>query len=144
MTLSSPLQLQVIAVLVLHILANPQHDTAQADQRIADQIRHAHPQGGPLRPAAQVLEHKHRDAAGQPAGQRREAHEEHDAGLPRRAVARGVAVVARQPRLVDAVDDQHAQRREDGRHPVDESDVEVGGVALGGPGCGVNEDEEGD
>ena len=66
--------------------------------------------------------------AGQTSSHGSKAHEQDDPGLPGDAIATVGKVVGRQTRLVDAVDDEHAQRAEDAGDPVDKGHVDVAAV----------------
>lgn len=138
-------QRQVVAVLVLHILRQPEDNRAEPNKAVGYDILHAHAERGPADARDDELEDKDGDAAGHAAGQGREAQKQHDAGLPGHARARVAKRVRLQPRLLHRVDDEHAQGREDERQPVHKGDVHVGAV-VGGfrPHGRVEEDVEGE
>ena len=66
---------------------------------------------------------------GQAAGHEREAQEQHQPRLPRHAGPAVAVVVGTQTRLLDAVDDHHAEGGADARDPVDELHVHIAAVA---------------
>ena len=107
----------------------PEHD-----QSIGHNIRNTQPQRHDTRPLThrlipdQILEHHHSNAARQPARHERETEEQHQPRLPRHPASRVREAITRQPRLLDRIDDQHAQRGTDQRDPVHEGDVQEGGV----------------
>ncbi len=72
-----------------------------------------------------ILHNKDNNASRQPTSQQRKAQEQDQLGLPRNAVSAVREAVSRQPRLVDAVDDEHAQRAADAGDPVHERDVHL-------------------
>jgi hypothetical protein len=78
------------------------------------------------------------------ARHQRKAQEEHQPRLPRHPGPAITVAVRAQPRLLDRVDDQHAQRGADARDPVDELDVLRARVVVLRVGRGVDEDEEAD
>lgn len=91
------------------------------------------------------LEHKNGDPARHTTRESREAQKEHYARLPRDTGPTVAERVGRQALLLDAVDDEHAQRREDEGEPVDEGDVHVGAVKRRlGPNSRIEEDVEGE
>lgn len=139
------LQRQIVAILVLHILADPQHHTAQSHQRIGDDILDTHTHHRPLNVLDNKFQDKDGDTAGHAARERRKSQKEDHARLPRDARPAVAERVGRQALLLDAVDDEHAQRREDEGQPVDERDVYVGAVewGLGPDGC-IEEDVKGE
>jgi hypothetical protein len=101
----------------------PQHN-----QRVRNNIRNAHPQRRPNRLIDHILQHHHADTPRQPASHSRKAHKQHDPRLPRHAIPAVAEPVAGKARLVDAIDDEHAEGGEDAGDPVDEGYVEGGAV----------------
>lgn len=145
MTAVSRSQSQVVAVLVLHVLADPQDDGGDADEAVGDDVLDAHAHHGPRDLLDGELEDEDDDAARHAAGEGREAQEQHDAGLPGDARPRVAERVGREPRLLDRVDDEHAERAEDEGQPVDEGHMHVRHVQRRlRPHGGVDEDVEGE
>jgi hypothetical protein len=119
---------------------SPQHN-----QAIRNQIRNPHPQylkRQRLLRSHHILEHQHRDPPGQAPGQKRKPKKQHHSGLPSNSGARVGEGVGGEPGLLDAVDDEHAEGREDQRQPVDEFDVDIGAVEVVRPDGRVEESVE--
>ncbi len=72
-----------------------------------------------------ILHNKDNNASRQPASQQRKAQEQDQLCLPRNAIAAVREAISRQPRLVDAVDDEHAQRAADAGDPVHKGNVHL-------------------
>ena len=118
----------------------PQHN-----QRIRDNVRNTHPQRRPARIIDHILQHHDADAASKSSSHSSKAHEQHNSRLPRNAISTIAETVTGQASLVYAVDDDHAQGREDAGDPIHESEVEDGAVEGGlGVAGGIDEDEQGD
>jgi hypothetical protein len=96
----------------------PQHD-----QCICDHIPNTHPDRWPNVARHNVLHDKHDHAPRQTTRQQRKAQEQHQSRLPGHAIAAVTEAIGGQSRLVDRVDDQHAQCGADTRDPVDEGNV---------------------
>jgi hypothetical protein len=113
------------------------------NQPIRHNIRNPHVHRLQRKVFEKILQHHHGDAARQPAGHEGKAQEQHQPRLPRHPAAGVGEGVGRQARLLDRVDDEHAERGADDGDPVDEGDVFEGAiegrVRVGG---GVDEDEE--
>jgi len=123
----------------------PQENIPQHNQRIRNNIRNTHPQRRPARIVDHILQHHHADAASKSSSHSSKAHEQHDPRFPRNAIPAVAETVAGQASLVYAVDDDHAECREDAGDPIDEGEVEDGAVEGGfGVAGGIDEDEEGD
>lgn len=74
---------------------------------------------------------------------KRKSQEQHQSRLPRNTTPTITEAICTQPRLLNAVDHQHAKGGADPRDPVNEVYVHLRAVARGvGVGCGVNEKEE--
>lgn len=83
------------------------------------------------------------NAARQTPRHQRKPQKQHEPRLPSHPVAAVAERVGGQARLVDAVDDEHAESGADAREPVYESDVHVRRVGGGvGEGGGVDEEVE--
>ena len=136
-------QLQIIRIIILHILAHPQHHRAQHDQSIAHHIRHPHIHRLQRILLEQELQHHDCDTPRQPTSHQRKAQKQHRAGLPGDAVAAVAETVGREAGFFYAVDHEHAKRGADEGDPVDEGDVD-GGAVEGGvrEDAGVDEEEE--
>lgn len=79
----------------------------------------------------------------QTAGQQREPEEQNEARLPRNPTSAVTEAIGIQPRLLDRVDDHHAQRRADAGDPVNELDMDLGAISRAvGKGGSVDEEEE--
>lgn len=79
----------------------------------------------------------------QPSSQQSKPQKQHKPRLPSNPTPAITEAIRLQPRLLDRVDHQHAQRRADPRDPVDELHMDVGAVARAvREGRGVNEEEE--
>lgn len=116
----------------------------ESNERIAHDVLNAHAKGRHLYSRNHKLEHKDGHTAGHPASQRSETEEEDDAGLPCDAGAAVAERIRAQALLLDRVDDQHPQAGEDEGEPVDEFDVDIGGVHLRSrPDCRVQHHVEG-
>lgn len=115
----------------------------QSNKGICNYVLHAHKHLRHAQPGHDVSEDKHTDATGHAACEAREAEEQHDARLPRNTRSTVAERVGTQARLLDTVDDEHAQAREDEGQPVDKGDVCVGRVEWGlGPHCGIEKNVE--
>lgn len=122
-----------------------EYDIPQHNKRISNNISNPKPHRRPLRIRHDILQHHDRDPTRQASGHSSKAHKEHDPRFPSDAIPAIAEVVGAEARLVDAVDDEHAQRGEDAGDPVDEVHVEFAAVERGvGEGCCVDEGEEGD
>ena len=77
----------------------------------------------------------------QSAGQQREAQEEHQLGFPCHAITAIAEAIGRQSPLIDAVDNEHAERGTYERDPVNKGYVELFGTILIGFGVGGGIDE---
>lgn len=120
---------------------SPQHHPG-----IRQHIRQPHPKRRPRHARHDILHDEHSDTASHAARKERKAKEQHNTRLPRDAGPGVREGVGGEARLLDRVDDQHAQRGEDEGQPVDEGDVGVEGAVEGGlgvDGC-VEEDVEGE
>lgn len=136
-------QLQIVGIIILDVLTDPQHDAAEHDQPIRHDVRDTHVNGCQGVVLEQILEHHDGDAASKAAGHERKSQEQHGAGLPGDAVAAVGEAIGRQPRLFDAVDHQHAERRADEGDPVHEVDVHVRPIERRfREHAGVDEEEE--
>lgn len=159
------LKRQVVRILVLHVLADPKDDRAakrqnlfyiqleiakntsnipKANQGIADNIFDAHSQRRHADARYDKLEYKDSHTSSHTTGQSCEAKEQHDTSLPRdtgTAVAEGVGA---KTLFLDRIDDEHSQAGEDEGKPVNELDVDVGGVGVLGPDGRVEHDVEGE
>ncbi len=122
----------------------PQHDQT-IPHHIRDPQPERHKTGSlPLRLIPnQILQHHDRDTPRQPTRHQRKPKEQHQPRLPRHAGPRVREAIRGKSGLLDRVDDQHAERGADQWDPVNEGDVEEGGVEgrvrVGG---GVDEEEE--
>ena len=118
-------------------------DIPEHDQPIRNHICHAHIHSLERIVLKQVLEHHDRDATRQPTSHERKAQKQHQPRLPRDAAAAVAEAVGAQPRLLDAVDHEHAKGGADAGDPVDEGDVLVGAIeGRFGEGGRINEEEE--
>jgi hypothetical protein len=118
----------------------PQHN-----QRIRNDIRNTHPQRRPARIIDHILEHHHADTSRKSSSHRSKAHEKHDSRFPRNAIPAVAETITGKASLVYAVDDDHAEGREDAGNPIHEGEVEDGAVEGGfGVAGSIDEDEEGD
>lgn len=73
----------------------------------------------------------------------RKPHKQHQSRLPCHTIPRVAEAIRAEPRLVDGVDHQHAERGAYTWDPVDEVNVDVGAVEGGfGEGGRVDEEEE--
>lgn len=61
----------------------------------------------------------------QPSCHQRESQEENQSRLPRNAVPGVAERIRTQSRLVDRIDDKHAQGGADGGYPIDKVDVDL-------------------
>ena len=106
-------QLQIVGIIVLHILAHPQHDTAEHDQPISQDICDAHVDGLHGVILEQVLQRHDGGTASEATGHEGETEEEHGTGLPCNSVSTIREAVGGEAGFLDAVDHQHAQRGAD-------------------------------
>ena len=137
-------ELRNVSIRVTHG-SHSQQNIPQHNQRIRNNIRHAHPQRRPHSLSNHILQHHDTNSTSKTSSHSSKAHEQHNPRFPRNAVPTIAETVTRQARLVYAVDDDHAEGREDAGDPVDEGEVEDGAVEGGfGVAGGVDEDEEGD
>lgn len=79
--------------------------------------------------------------ASQTACHKRKAQEQHQPRFPSNTIAGIAEAVCTQPRLVDRVDDEHAQRGADARDPVDEGNMDIRTIECR-LGIGGSVDEE--
>ena len=109
---------------------SPQHN-----QAISSYISSPQPKRRPGMPHNNKLHNHDHNTPRQSAGQQGKAQEQDEPGLPRHPVTRVREAVGGQARLVDAVDDEHAEGAADTGDPVDEGDVDGGvGAVHGGLG----------
>lgn len=123
----------------------PRDHLPQHNQPIRNNITNTHPDRRPSIFRHNELHHHDHNTAREPARQQREAQEQHQPRLPRNTVPAVAEAVGAESRLVDRVDDEHAERRAHARDPIDEGDVHgrVGGVLdRFGPYCDVDEGVE--
>ena len=79
----------------------------------------------------------------QPSSQQSKPQKQHKPRLPRNPTPTITEAIRLQPRLLNRVDHQHAQRRADPRDPVDEFHMDVRAVARAvREGRRVDEEEE--
>ena len=82
-------------------------------------------------------------AARKSPSHKRKAQKQHQPGLPSHPRPTITIAIGTQSRLLDAVDDQHAQAGTYAGNPIHELDVDVGAVLEGGAvGGRVDEEEE--
>ena len=137
------LQLQIIRVVILHVLTDPQNHAAQHDQPIRNDVCDSHIDRLQRIVFEQILKYHDSDTARETARHEGEAQEQHRARLPRDPVPTIREGVCRQSGFLDAVDHQHPEGRADKRDPVNEIDVHGRSVQWGfGEDTGVDEEEE--
>ncbi|KAI3492968.1 hypothetical protein L1887_42343 [Cichorium endivia] len=124
---------EVVLVLALCVLAEPEQDGGKHDAGVLDDICNAVVLVALGQCRNEILDRQHGDATSETAGHESEADEEEQAGSPLYAVGRKRAATSTAEResgadvrkmlLVDEVDDDHAERAAQAGHPVGKGDV---------------------